>query len=175
MLKRLLRARWLAPALLLPLAACGEPRAEARFAAAQAAADPPQLWLAEALEGGRVTGAVTVCADQVMRQGFARANAEVGGQPCLPLKDGVQQAGLYAVRCELGGRRFGLTVNQAGDPDRDFTVRFALKALDGTGAEARSFRRFRRLGACPAGWGIGGLGAPGGPPSRNALSGTWGA
>lgn len=175
MLDRLLRARALAPALFLLLPACGEPRAEARVAAAQMEADPPQLWLAQAMEGERVTGEVLVCADRVLRDGFARANAEVGGQPCLPFKDGVERPGLYAVRCQLGGRNFGLTVNRAGDPEADFTIRFAMKALDGTGAEARSVRRFRRLGACPAGWRIGDEARPGRPPHRSTVAGTWGA
>lgn len=174
MLKRLLRARTLAPVLLLPLLACAEPRAEARVAAAQMAADPPQLWLAQALDGERVSGEVMVCVDRVMRDGFARANAEVAGQPCLPFRDAVETPGLYAVRCQLGGRTFGLTVNRTGDPERDFTIRFALKALDGTGDAAAQARRFRKVGACPAGWRIGDEGKPGRPPHRSALSGTWG-
>ena len=86
----------------------------------------------------------------------------------------MEKAGLYAVRCDLAGRRFGLTVNRSGDPEADVTVRIAMKALDGTGDEARTVRRFRKVGPCPAGWRIGDQGRPGQPPHHSALSGTWG-
>lgn len=169
MFTTLQRARAVAPALLLTLAACGQPHAESRFEAAQAAADPPQLWLVESLDGTRVKGEVMVCTDRPTREGFSRARAQSGGQPCLPFRDAVEKPGLYAVRCEMGGRNYGMTVNRIGDPDRDFTVHFALKALDGTGDAARQVRRFRRIGACPAGWRIGDQARPGEPPGSNAL------
>lgn len=169
------RARWLAPALLLVLAACGAPHTESRLVAHQATVDPPMLWRVEALDaGGRPSAALTVCADQTLREGFARATAEVGGAPCLPMKDGVEQPGLYAVRCELNGRRFGLTVNRSGDPESDFQIAFAMKALDGTEAAVRQVRRFRRLGPCPHGWGIGDQAKAGAPRGVNALTGAWG-
>jgi hypothetical protein len=168
------RARWLAPALLLVLTGCGAERAQTRLADHQAAVDPPELWRVEALDAaGRPTAAITVCADQVLRDGFAHATAEVSGQPCLPLKDGVEQPGLYAVRCELNGQRFGLTVNRVGDPERAFDVAFAVKALDGSGAGARQVRRFKRIGPCPAGWGIGDQARVGERRGVNALAGTW--
>lgn len=171
----LVRARWLAPALLLALAGCGPPAAESRIAARQAAVDPPGLWRVEALDGdGRPMAALRVCADTTMREGFARATADIAGQPCLPLKNGVDRPGLVAMRCEINGRRFGLTVNRTGDPEHAFEVAFALKALDGTQAEARQVRRFRRLGACPERWGIGDQARENGAPGVNALSGAWG-
>lgn len=171
----LFRARWLAPALLLALSGCGVQRAETRLAAHQAQVDPPRLWRVTALDAaGQPAGAVLVCADRTMTGAFARAGAEVNGQPCLPLKDGVERAGLFAVRCELNGRRFGLTVNRTGDPARDFTVAFALRTVDG-GSEvgARQVRRFQKLGPCPQGWGIGDQAKPGEPRGVNALAGTW--
>ncbi|TAJ74674.1 MAG: hypothetical protein EPO51_01055 [Phenylobacterium sp.] len=168
------RARWLAPALLLALAGCGARHTESRLAAHQAQVDPPALWRVEALDGaGRPMAALQVCADRTMREGFARATAEVAGRPCLLMKDRVEQDGLFAVRCELDGRRFGLTVNRSGDPERDFQVAFALKALDGTAAGARQVRRFRRVGPCPGGWGIGDQARVGERRGVNALAGVW--
>lgn len=170
----LFRARWLAPALLLALTGCGQPAAQERLTAHQAAVDPPQLWQVESLSPtGEPMAILRVCADRTLREGFRRAEAEVNGRPCLPLKDRVERAGLYAVRCDLDGRRFGVTVTTTGDPERDFTVAFALKALDGTGDGARQVRRFRRLGPCPADWGIGDQAKARGPRGVNALAGTW--
>ena len=171
----LVRARWLAPALLLALTACSRPSVESRIAAHQAAVDPPGLWRVEALDAeGQPMAALRVCADTTMREGFMRATAEFAGQPCLPLKGGVDRPGLFAMRCEINGRRFGLTLNRTGDPAQDFEVAFALKALDGTDVEARQVRRFRRLGPCPVGWGIGDQAREGAVRRVNALSGTWG-
>ena len=168
------RARWLAPALFLALGACGQPMAQVRLVAEQARADPPELWRVEALNAaGQPIGATLVCADRNMRAGFGRANAEVNGRTCAPMKGAVERPGLYAVRCELDGRRFGLTLSRSGDEARDFKVAFALTALDGTDVVARQVRRFQRVGACPAGWGIGDQGKPGGQPGVNALAGTW--
>ena len=168
----ILRAAALAAAAIV-LAGCGAEDRQSRIQAAQAAVDPPALWLAQADDAGKQQ--LYVCADSVMRDGFRRANAEINGRACSPFKDGVDRPGLYATRCELDGRRFGLTVTQDGDPQRDFTVRFALAALDGSGVQATQARRFRKVGACPAGWGIGDQARPGGRPGVNALSGTWGA
>jgi hypothetical protein len=173
------RARWLAPALLLAplllvLPGCGAQRAETRFAAHQAAVDPPMLWRVEAMDAaGRPSAALTVCADTTMREGFARATAEMDGRPCLLMKDRIERPGLFAARCELNGQRFGLTVNRTGDPERDFEVAFALKALDGTGAGARQVRRFKRIGPCPSGWGIGDQAKLSEPRGVNALAGAW--
>lgn len=178
----LARARWLAPALLLaPLsctfAGCGAPQAEARFAAAQAAADPTRLWEVTALDNdGRPSGRVLVCADRTLTDGFARAGAEVNGQPCVTPREGVQRPGLYATRCELNGRRFGITATRTGDETRDFTVAFAIHTLDGGGPEgvARQVRRYRAVGPCPVGWRIGDQARPHGAPTLNAISGRWG-
>jgi hypothetical protein len=168
------RARWLAPALLLALTACGAPHTESRLAAHQAQVDPPMLWRVEALGAdGRPSAALTVCADTTMREGFARATAEVEGQPCLLMKDRVEKAGLFAARCELNGQRFGLTVNRTGDPERDFQVAFALKALDGSDAGARQVRRFKRIGPCPKDWGIGDQAKLSAARGVNALAGVW--
>lgn len=172
----LVRARWLAPALLLlALNACGESPTQARREARLTAANPTHLWRVQSLASdGVVTGELLVCADATLRAGFERANAEINGRPCAPRKDAIEKVGLYANRCQMNGRWYGMTVNRRGDPARDFTVSFALRALDGTGANARQVRRYRLVGACPAGWGIGDQAHPGGKRIFNALAGTWG-
>jgi hypothetical protein len=173
--RTLFRARWLAPAILLALTACSQPTAQARLEAHQAAVDLPRLWRVQALDPhGAVTAELLVCADETLRAGFGRANAEANGRPCLPMRDGVERPGLYAVRCELDGRRFGLTVTRTGD-DQDFTAAFALRALDGSGLAARQVRRYSRLGPCPEGWIIGDQARLGSPRGVNALAGTWGS
>jgi hypothetical protein len=170
----LVRARCLAPALMLALAACARPSAESQLEAHQAAVDPPRLWRVEALDAnGAVASELLVCADSTLKAGFTRANAEADGRPCLPFGDYVDRPGVYAVRCVLDDRRYGLTVNRTGDPDRDFTAAFALTALDGSGQATRQVRRYRQVGPCPAGWGIGDQARPGQRRRSNALAASW--
>ena len=171
----LVRARRLAPALFLLASACGPPPIQAKLEARQAAYDPPRLWRVQSLAAnGAVTGEILVCADAAMRAGFDRANAEVNGRPCVSPRPGTERPGLYANRCLLDGRPYGVTLNRAGDPASDFTVAFAFRALDGSGAAARQVRRFRLVGACPADWRIGDQAHPGGAPAATALAATWG-
>lgn len=171
------RARGLAPALLLllVLTGCdGEPR-ERRIAAHQQLVDPPALWKIESYDHyGRVSGVLQVCADRTVREGFGRVGPEVNGQPCVNLRGGVERQGLYAVRCQIAGRRYGVTVNRTGDPERNFTATIAVTALDGSGLGARQVRRFVRQGACPTGWTIGDQARLGAPRGENAPSGAWG-
>lgn len=171
--KTLAIARACALLTALVLAACERPPAAKAATAPALSPETPQLWLAEALDAeGKVTDQVQVCADTVLRQGFARANAEINGQTCAPFRDAVDRPGLYAVRCEIAGRRFGVTVNQTGDPETDFQIRFALTTLDGTNTTATQVRRYRKVGACPAGWVTGDQSKPGHPRSSNAI-GHW--
>ncbi|MBI1199832.1 MAG: hypothetical protein GC203_18385 [Phenylobacterium sp.] len=168
------RARWIAPALALASMAGGCDHPSARIAARQARLDPPELWRVEALDAeGRVSGAVRVCADATMRGAFGRVTAESAGRPCRPLDDGVDRSDLYAVRCDLGGRRFGLTLSRQGDPAHAFTQTFALRALDGAATAARQVRRFRRLGPCPDGWRIGEQIRDGAARRTDSLAGVW--
>lgn len=166
----IVRARWLAPALLI-LAACSQAPAQQRLEARQAALDPPRLWRVETLDASPGES-LLVCADSTLRGGFRRANAEINGEPCISLIGSVDRPGLYAERCQIDGRRYGLTVNSEGDFDRDFTASFSLAALDGSGVTARQTRRYRDVGPCPAGWGIGDQSRTGGQTS-NALTGVW--
>lgn len=157
-------------ALAAGAAGCDTSSAEARYVARQAAVDPPQLWLAEALgPQDQAVDAVYVCTDQGLREGLARAAVSVNGAPCLPYRDAVDRPELFAVRCEASGQRLSLTVNREGDQTRDFTVRVMVKRLDGSGQGGGHVRRYRHVGSCPAGWAVGDQAKPGKPPSSNAL------
>jgi hypothetical protein len=145
-----------AGACALNLAACDLAPGGAGLAARQARIDPPRLWLAEAERpSGKVFGAVEVCADSALHEGFARADPEVNGQPCRAVSPIVSKPGLYAMRCEAVGQSFAVTVTSQGDLGRDFRVRYALTPLEtGRGPFVQTLR-YRLLGACPAGWRIG--------------------
>ncbi|WP_411288625.1 hypothetical protein [Phenylobacterium sp.] len=159
---------------LTVLAGCADTsaRTEARYLARQAAVDPPALWLAQSIDPqGRVEVAVLVCADTTLRQGFTRATVQAGEAFCAPHRDAVIRPDLYAVRCDLGGRGYGLTVSLRGDPEQAFETRFALQPLAAAGGGASQTVRYRRIGSCPAGWGIGDQARPDAPKGRNALAG----
>jgi hypothetical protein len=166
-----LGARTLAPALLLALAACDAPSGSAVLERRLLAEDPPELWRAEAVDAaGRAAGAVHICTNRNLRAGLVRANAEVNGTTCAPRRDPVERPGLYAVRCQLGGKTFGLTVNTTGDLARDFTARSSFTGLYGRDdVRAVQTRHYTRLGPCPAGWKVGDQGPPGGERTGNAL------
>lgn len=154
--------------LPLILAACAR-TPEERFLAHQRAVDPPQLWYAEVV--GHPGPGVFVCAPLAIREGFTRADAEVNGQPCLVQGQPVEKPGLYAARCNVGHRRFAMNLTHAGDPERDVTVRLSLRATDAPMEAVTQTRRYRRMGACPAGWRIGDQARPGLRPRSNVLAG----
>lgn len=172
----LFRIRRAVPALIaaagaLNLAACDLGDDHGRLAARQALVDPPRLWLAEVMgPNGAPTRTVQVCADQSLRDGFARAQPEVNHQPCRATSEIVSKPGLYALRCEAVGQSFGVTVTSRGDMRRDFTVRYALTPLDSGRAAYVNTLRYRLLGPCPAGWRIGDQAPPRRPRVANALS-----
>ena len=140
----------------LLLAGCDPAAAIARLQARQAQIDPPRLWLAQPLSpSGRVIRSIAVCADNKLREGFARADPAVNGEPCRAVSPVVEKPGLYALRCEAVGYTFAATVTTRGDLRRDFQVRYALMPLDtGRGPFVQTLR-YRMVGPCPAGWKIG--------------------
>lgn len=122
----------------------------------QAAVDPPQLWRAAVLDpGGGVRGSVEVCADQTVRSGFTHPLPQINGEMCLQMGKAVDRPGLYATRCIAHGQRFSVNTGWTGDLTRDFTVTFATRPLQMEDPGAVQVTRYRRLGACPAGWRIG--------------------
>lgn len=160
----------LAALLLIGLSACdlgGDTTAQ--ILTRQQAIDPPQLWLVQLTEMTPAQGAaVFVCADSALRESFVRARAEINGQPCedttLPLLKDRE----WVLSCRAHGQAFTVSASTLGDLDRDFRLNFALTPLfdaNGVGT-VRQSRRFRLVGACPAGWRIGDQAKPGRRPHR---------
>ena len=141
------------------LAACQRgPSTEAQLTARQQAVDPPSLWLMEDAETnakGALKGAAWVCADTPMRQTFGKTNAEIEGAPCNDTVPPVVRPGFTAHRCEVGGRRYAITSQTEGDLARDFRLTVIVTPLSADLGAARTTRHYRRLGACPAGAGVG--------------------
>ncbi|MBS0363163.1 MAG: hypothetical protein JSR98_17435 [Proteobacteria bacterium] len=175
---RPLQRRWLqaasgAAGLIVGLAACqAAPSTSDELIARQKALDPPQLWLAQVLgDGGKVKGAVFVCADGAMREGFARARAEINGHPCVDATSPRVKPNGWRLRCTLHGRSFTESSVTVGDLQQDFLVNFSLTEQTYFGAidppppqSVRQIRRYRHIGACPMGWRIGDQARPGRRP-----------
>lgn len=160
----------LAAVLLLSLAACdGGSETETRILARQQAIDPPQFWLVQVIgDAGAATASTFVCADTSLREAFVRTRAEVNGEPCEDTTMPMLKEREWALSCKAGARGFAVSASTLGDLDQDFRLNFALTPiLDPTGiGTVRQTRRFRRLGACPAGWRIGDQARPGRRPKH---------
>ena len=167
--------RSLAFLALLGLAGCDLGRAtQSEILARQQALDPPQLWRVEVIgRDGAVKAATYVCADTNLRETFARARAEVNGQPCKDTTDPYMRPNGWALSCQVNGRPFGISATTVGDLQRDFRLEFALTELyhyrtpqDPNPVTASQVRHFLRMGPCPSGWSIGDQAKPGRPPHR---------
>jgi hypothetical protein len=69
-------------------------------------------------------------------------------------------------------RLYRIGATRSGDESREFVVDMSVKRQDLAGPVFEQARRYRRLGACPAGWVIGDTAAPGAKEVVNALSGA---
>lgn len=143
--------------------------ATAQVMARQQAIDPPQLWLVQVIAAKPPpAAAVFVCADSALRDSFGRARAEINGQPCEDTTPPLLKEREWVLSCRAHGRGFTVSSSTLGDLDRDFRLNFAItplfnKASIGTVSQSR---RFRLIGACPAGWRIGDQAKPGRTPHR---------
>jgi hypothetical protein len=162
-------ARWLngslARAALAALALGGcqsGPDSEARVRAQQTAIDPPRLWSASVI-GGAAPATVMICADSGVRDGFSRTIADVNGDICLA-DDVRSTANSYVTHCSAGGRRYAVSLLTEGDRTRDFKATFTLHTLEAPVVSVWQTRRYRQVGACPAGWNIGDQARPGERP-----------
>lgn len=138
------------------------PDATEHFRAVQAAVDPPRLWSAAVIGGGQ-SSEVFVCADSGIRDAFARTIADVNGERCLADKV-TATADSYVTFCSTRARRYAVSLRTEGDRSRDFKATFNLHTLDAPVVSAWQVRRYRLIGACPAGWRIGDQAKPGQPP-----------
>ena len=162
---------------LVGLTGCDVGRAnstESRILTRQATIDPPQLWRVEVLgDAGAVRAAVYVCADAAVRETFTRTRAEVNGAPCRDATSPKIADHGWALVCVAEGRPYAVSASTIGDTAQDFRLNFGLTQIDDTPAglgpghlAVRQSRRFRRIGACPAGWRIGDQAKPGKAPPR---------
>jgi len=158
--------------LLLGLAAC-DTRGDttSQILARQRAIDPPQLWLVQVIAAKPTQpAAVFVCADTSLRESFVRARAEIDGQVCQDTTTPILKEHEWVLSCRAHGRGFAVSASTVGDLDRDFRLNFALTPLfnkTSVGTVSQS-RRFRLVGACPAGWRIGDQAKPGHKPHRSS-------
>lgn len=169
----------LAPAvvvvILFGLAAC---QREVKVAAAPApaaapsVAEQPKLWSIEVMDGGKAVSRVDICADSAVRAGFARPAPELNGQPCEHARAPVEKGDTYSTRCHVDNQLYRVGAVIAGDTARDFTVEMAVTRQDRKGPTFEQVRRYRLLGACPAGWHIGESAAPGDKQLLDTISGA---
>lgn len=140
------------------LGGCGE-MGEAQIARLKAEAlrnDPSGLW-SIAVEGEVRPGRpVLICADRQVASGFFSIVPAAGGQECRRDPGQMKSTGVgMRYRCRLNKVDYAVSSVTSGDPVRDFVVSSsAYPILDPGPAYVRSLR-FRRMGACPAGWKVG--------------------
>ena len=125
-----------------------------RIQADNQAANPPQLWSAQALPDRADAPPVKVCVDAALREGFKSLEPQVAGQPCVRADNGAKTANGTFYRCISGGVDYAVSVAVTGDQAADFTTTSAIHPVRG-GADFGQTVRYRKLGACPAGWAVG--------------------
>ncbi len=155
--------------VLLGLSACERPHKTA--AAPAAAVEQPQLWRIEVMSGDTATSRIDICADSAVRAGFTRPGPEVGGMPCVRVKGGDRPDGTYSALCRTDDQLYRVGSATKGDKARDFTVEMAATRQDRKGPNYEQVRRYRLIGACPAGWRIGDSAAPGAKEIQDTITG----
>jgi len=131
-------------------------RMSAKIAARQARLNPPQFWqVAQLAPNGVVEAQLKVCVEPLHVAGFLRPAAEVNGRPCITYGPLVDTDRLYASGCRVDGEPFRLRISNAGDPATSFETWFSLTPARAPSLAPTQHRRYRRLGACPAGWPVG--------------------
>lgn len=159
-------------AALLGLCAC-EPQQQRAAATAALApgVEEPALWSIEVVAGGKAARHVDICADGAVRRGFTRPTPEVSGLPCVRTKPPLETAGSYSARCRADGHLYTVYSGTTGDLTRDFTVDMNVTRQGSKQPTYEQVRRYRLIGACPAGWHIGDTAAPGDEELLDTISG----
>lgn len=166
------------------LAACNPAKHAPSAPAAGSSAAPAQdrqLWTIQTLDqNDLVTRTVLICADQRIRESFARPMPSPNDQPCnligpaivTPEVPGVTP-GRFSARCRSpDGRFMNVQASTFGDRERDFTMRLLIQAAVGGRQDLVQALRFRQAGPCPPDWTIGDAAAPGDTQLVNSLSGA---
>ena len=139
------------------LAACDDGSSKRmwnRIEADNRAANPPELWSAQALPERAEAPPVKVCVDAALRDGFKSLEPQVGGQPCVRSDSGTKTANGSYYRCVSAGTEYAVSVAVTGEAAADFTTATAIHPVRG-GADFTQTVRYRKLGICPAGWAVG--------------------
>jgi hypothetical protein len=140
--------------------------------AAPAVAERPKLWSIEVMDGDKALSRVDICADSALQKGFTRPAPEVNGQSCDRLRAPIETADAYSLRCHVGDRYYRARAETTGDRARDFTVAMTVKRQDRKEPMYEQVRRYRLVGACPAGWRVGDSAAPGDKQLLDTISGA---
>lgn len=162
----------MARSILFPAAAVATLVVATAPAAAPAVAAQPKLWSIEVMDGDKAVSRVDICADSAVQQSFARPAPEVNGQPCERLRAPIETAEAYSLRCHVGDRYYRARADVTGDRARDFTVTMTVKRQDRKEPMYEQVRRYRLVGACPAGWRVGESAAPGDKQLLDSISGA---
>lgn len=152
----------------------------AAVSVAAPAADAPGLWQVDVVAAAAAPPAkpVFLCADRRLRQSLVQALPEIAGKPCALLEPPTIRPGQFQARCQAGDTKVVASSATTGDLQRDFTVNthMSSRPADPTQAEPRGefvqTRRYRLLGACPAGWAIGDSAAAGANAVVNSVTGA---
>lgn len=158
----------LAAVLLLTLTACNAGQnAQAQAAPPEPPAGLTQLWQVDVLgPGGKPEATMLACVDDELRKQFLMTRARVNGRGCLDITPPGERSRGWALRCQAQGRWYTISSSGAGDETHDFRLDVAMTPVFPDLGTAHQIRRFRRLGACPAGWRIGDQARPGERPTR---------
>jgi hypothetical protein len=158
----------LAALLLLNLTACDVAQSQQPQAAApDVPAGPSQLWQVDVIgAGGKPEATALACVDDELRKQFLQTRARVNGRGCVDITPPNEKSRGWTLRCQAQGRWFTISSSATGDETHDFRLDVAMTPVFPELGTAHQIRRFRRLGACPAGWRIGDQAKPGERPAR---------
>jgi hypothetical protein len=150
------------------LAACDAGQNPEAQAVAQPTGGPSQLWQVDVIgESGKPEATMLACVDDALREQFLLTRAKVNGRNCFDITPPVEKSRGWALRCQTQGRWFEISSSSTGDETHDFRLDVAMTPVFPELGTVRQVRRFRRLGACPAGWRIGDQAKPGERPIRH--------
>lgn len=159
-------------AALLGLAGCDRAqKVAATPSPATPGAEQPALWSIEVMSGEKAASRVDICADAAVRKSFVRPAPEVNGLPCLATKAPLENAASFSARCRADGQLYAVNSGTTGDLTRDFTVDMNVTREGAKQPTYAQVRRYRLVGACPAGWHIGDSAAPGDKDLLDTISG----
>jgi len=158
----------IAALLLLSLTACEAGQtAQAQAAAPQTPGGPSQLWQVDVLgAGGKPETTQLACVDDALREQFMLTRAKVNGRACYDITPTTERSRGWSLRCQTQGRWVTISSSATGDETHDFRLDVAMTPVFPDLGTMHQVRRFRRLGACPAGWRIGDQAKPGERPAR---------